>query len=112
MQLPLIFFRDLFEIGVFPDCKNRRGLSYAVKQIVIQELEVERVKRAAAAISAASKRQQIQKAINIKKAKESVETRETKIAHEDKTKNNVPNHFKQLEPVSVRPFDGVSFHSI
>ncbi|XP_063995530.1 chromosome transmission fidelity protein 18 homolog [Diachasmimorpha longicaudata] len=38
---------DLFEVGIFPDCKARRGLSYAVKQIVAQELEMERLRRAA-----------------------------------------------------------------
>ncbi|CAK9798019.1 Chromosome transmission fidelity protein 18 homolog [Anthophora quadrimaculata] len=38
---------DIFEIGVFPDCKSRRTLVYAVKQIIVQELEAERLRRAA-----------------------------------------------------------------
>ncbi|XP_011304841.1 chromosome transmission fidelity protein 18 homolog [Fopius arisanus] len=45
---------DLFEVGIFPECKTRRGLSYAVKQIVAQELEVERLKRATLARGASS----------------------------------------------------------
>lgn len=34
------------EIGVFPDCNVHRNLAYAVQQIIAQELEVERLKRA------------------------------------------------------------------
>ncbi|XP_015122752.1 chromosome transmission fidelity protein 18 homolog [Diachasma alloeum] len=45
---------DLYEAGIFPDCKARRPLSYAVKQIVAHELEVERLRRAAVAWGASS----------------------------------------------------------
>ncbi|XP_017887978.1 chromosome transmission fidelity protein 18 homolog isoform X2 [Ceratina calcarata] len=38
---------DVFEIGIFPECKNRRMLAYAAKQLILQELEAERVRRAA-----------------------------------------------------------------
>lgn len=34
------------EVGVLPDCNVHRSLAYAVQQIITQELEVERLKRA------------------------------------------------------------------
>lgn len=34
------------EIGVLPNCNPHRHLAYAVQQIIAQELEVERLKRA------------------------------------------------------------------
>ncbi|KAK0093770.1 hypothetical protein PV326_012707 [Microctonus aethiopoides] len=40
---------NLFEIAIFPECKTRRGLFYTTKQMVSQELEIERLKRAAVA---------------------------------------------------------------
>ncbi|KAK0168430.1 hypothetical protein PV327_002232 [Microctonus hyperodae] len=40
---------NLFEIAIFPECKTRRGLFYTTKQMVSQELEIERLKRAAIA---------------------------------------------------------------
>ncbi|KAG7211889.1 hypothetical protein KM043_011100 [Ampulex compressa] len=36
---------NIFEIGIFPECKQRRTLVYAVKQIIAQELESERLRR-------------------------------------------------------------------
>ncbi|KZC08339.1 Chromosome transmission fidelity protein 18 like protein [Dufourea novaeangliae] len=36
---------NIFEIGIFPDCKQRRTLAYTVKQIIVQELEAERLRR-------------------------------------------------------------------
>ncbi|XP_043248448.1 chromosome transmission fidelity protein 18 homolog [Colletes gigas] len=38
---------NIFEVGIFPDCNHHRTLAYAVKQIIIQELEAERLRRAA-----------------------------------------------------------------
>lgn len=43
---------NIFEVGIFPDCKQRRAPAYAVKQIIVQELEAERLRRAANAINA------------------------------------------------------------
>lgn len=40
------FFSNILEVGVFPDCNAHRSLAYAVQQIIAQELEVERLKRA------------------------------------------------------------------
>ncbi|XP_076171216.1 chromosome transmission fidelity protein 18 homolog isoform X2 [Ptiloglossa arizonensis] len=37
---------NIFEVGIFPECKYRRMLVYAVKQIIIRELEAERLRRA------------------------------------------------------------------
>lgn len=34
------------EVGVLPDCNTHRSLAYAIQQIIAQELEVERLKRA------------------------------------------------------------------
>ncbi|XP_076672404.1 chromosome transmission fidelity protein 18 homolog, partial [Andrena cerasifolii] len=42
---------NIFEVGIFPECKQRRTLVYAVKQIIVQELEAERLRRAANAIN-------------------------------------------------------------
>ncbi|XP_060811233.1 chromosome transmission fidelity protein 18 homolog isoform X1 [Bombus pascuorum] len=41
---------NIFEIGIFPDCKYHRTLTYTVKQIIVQELEAERLRRAENAI--------------------------------------------------------------
>ena len=69
-----------------------------MKQIVIQELEAERVKRAAAAVSAVKSQQQAEKSAKVKATKE------------DETKTTLPNHLKQqLEPVAVKPIDMVRF---
>lgn len=92
---------DLLQIGTFPDCKFRRGLSYAVKQIVIQELEVERVKRAAALVNSASNKQ--------KKQKQPAEMQELKKNDEKdgELKSEMPSHLMQtLEPVEVKPITG------
>ncbi|XP_017754396.1 PREDICTED: chromosome transmission fidelity protein 18 homolog [Eufriesea mexicana] len=45
---------NIFEIGVLPDCKPRRALIYAVKQIIVQELEAERLRRAANIVKSAT----------------------------------------------------------
>lgn len=37
---------NIVEVGVLPDCNAHRNLPYAVQQIIAQELEVERLKRA------------------------------------------------------------------
>ncbi|KAL0100828.1 hypothetical protein PUN28_019304 [Cardiocondyla obscurior] len=37
---------NILEIGIFPDCNVHRNLAYAIQQIIAQELEVERLKRA------------------------------------------------------------------
>ena len=42
---------NIFEVGIFPECKQRRESAYAVKQIIVQELEAERLRRAANAIN-------------------------------------------------------------
>lgn len=39
-------FSNILEVGVLPNCNPHRYLAYAVQQIVAQELEVERLKRA------------------------------------------------------------------
>ncbi|XP_033340311.2 chromosome transmission fidelity protein 18 homolog isoform X1 [Megalopta genalis] len=41
---------NIFEVGIFSECKYRRTLAYAVKQIIVQELEAERVRRASNAL--------------------------------------------------------------
>lgn len=41
-----ISFSNILEVGVFPNCTVHRNLAYAVQQIIAQELEVERLKRA------------------------------------------------------------------
>ncbi|XP_034948783.1 chromosome transmission fidelity protein 18 homolog [Chelonus insularis] len=45
---------NLYEIGIFPDCKNRKNLSYTIKQVIAQELEIARLKRATAVTTASS----------------------------------------------------------
>ncbi|XP_011639488.1 chromosome transmission fidelity protein 18 homolog, partial [Pogonomyrmex barbatus] len=37
---------NILEVGILPDCNVHRRLAYAVQQIIAQELEVERLKRA------------------------------------------------------------------
>lgn len=39
-------FSNILEVGVLPNCNPHRYLAYAVQQIIAQELEVERLKRA------------------------------------------------------------------
>ncbi|XP_076649239.1 chromosome transmission fidelity protein 18 homolog [Halictus rubicundus] len=41
---------NIFEVGILPQCKHRRTLAYAVKQIIVQELEAERLRRASNAL--------------------------------------------------------------
>ncbi|XP_031840583.1 chromosome transmission fidelity protein 18 homolog [Nomia melanderi] len=41
---------NIFEIGIFPECKHRRTLAYAMKQIIVQELAAERLRRASNAL--------------------------------------------------------------
>ncbi|XP_078042301.1 chromosome transmission fidelity protein 18 homolog [Augochlora pura] len=41
---------NIFEVGTFSECKHHRTLAYAVKQIIVQELEAERVRRATNAL--------------------------------------------------------------
>ncbi|XP_043467460.1 chromosome transmission fidelity protein 18 homolog isoform X2 [Leptopilina heterotoma] len=93
---------DLLQIGTFPDCKFRRGLSYAVKQIVIQELEVERVKRAAALVNSASNKQEKQKRVDVTQEFEKNDEKD-----DCELKSAMPNNMKQtLEPVEVKPITG------
>ncbi|KAF3427800.1 hypothetical protein E2986_02125 [Frieseomelitta varia] len=54
---------NIFEIGIFPDCKYRRTLIYAVKQIIVQELEAERLRRVENAIKSMTKSAQNKKSI-------------------------------------------------
>lgn len=46
---------NIFEISIFPNCKYHRTLTYPVKQILVQELEAERLRRAANAIKNVTK---------------------------------------------------------
>ncbi|XP_034178383.2 chromosome transmission fidelity protein 18 homolog [Osmia lignaria lignaria] len=41
---------NIFEIAIFPGCKQHRSLAYSVKQIIVQELDAERLRRSANAI--------------------------------------------------------------
>lgn len=42
----VFLFSNIIEIGIFPGCMSHRCLTYALQQIIAQELEVERLRRA------------------------------------------------------------------
>ncbi|XP_006610723.1 chromosome transmission fidelity protein 18 homolog [Apis dorsata] len=75
---------NIFEISIFPDCKYHRTLTYPVKQILVQELEAERLRRAANAIKNVTQNK------NENAVKENTTTNED--SREDlvaKTRNNI-----------------------
>lgn len=77
-------FSNIFEISIFPDCKYHRTLTYPVKQILVQELEAERLRRAANAIKNVTQNK------NENAVKENTTTNED--SREDlvaKTRNNI-----------------------
>ncbi|XP_043280438.1 chromosome transmission fidelity protein 18 homolog [Venturia canescens] len=89
---------NLLEIGILPDCKLRRSMPYAVKQIVAQELEIERVRRAEKSGATGPNKSTGSEGTwrKITRAKEPPE----------KTVNDepvVPNHLRQLKPKSIEP---------
>lgn len=72
-------------------------MPYAVKQIVIQELETTRLQRAAIASGA----NPTATATPATSSKESKPKPAPKLSQEDPT--NVPNHLRQLNPVQLQP---------
>ncbi|XP_012223290.1 chromosome transmission fidelity protein 18 homolog [Linepithema humile] len=76
---------NIFEVGVFPDCNAHRHLAYAVQQIITQELEVERLKRAS--ISTGLSRASSENTTNSRKP-ETAENIQNK-------PSNTPNNAKQ-----------------
>lgn len=80
----------MFEIGIFPDCKQRKGLSYTVKQIVSREIEAERVKRAAVATGAESL-----------KENKPASTENAKDEFAKPNPVNRPNHIDRVERITL-----------
>ncbi|XP_074102404.1 chromosome transmission fidelity protein 18 homolog [Cotesia typhae] len=89
-SLDYVIEPDLFEIGIFPDCKQRKGLSYTVKQIVSREIEAERVKRAAIATRAESL-----------KENKSASTENAKDEFAKPNPVNRPNHIDRVERITL-----------
>ncbi|XP_015591485.2 chromosome transmission fidelity protein 18 homolog isoform X2 [Cephus cinctus] len=97
------FEPNLLEIGLFPDCKKRKSLAYAVKQIVVQEYEMERLKRLERMTSGSSKLVSTPTATD-KKRRNIEATEKLKEASEiTNAVKSVANHHKKLEPVVPQP---------
>ncbi|CAL7936344.1 unnamed protein product [Xylocopa violacea] len=73
---------DILRIGIFADCKHRRTLPYAVKQIIVQELETERLRLAANLIRSATN------AVQNKNENTTKENENTTKENENTTKEN------------------------
>ncbi|XP_057324055.1 chromosome transmission fidelity protein 18 homolog isoform X2 [Microplitis mediator] len=82
---------DLFEIGIFPDCKQRKGLSYTIKQIVAREVEIERLKRAAIASGITENSSEKKKATEAAK--------DVEFAKPDTI--NRPNHIDRMDRIAL-----------
>lgn len=89
-----ITFSDIFEIAIFPNCKHRRTLVYAVKQIIVQELGAERLRRAANMIKGTPTSGQNKDASALKK---SVTTKSIEPEANAKAQNNKSNAPTALE---------------
>lgn len=95
-------FSNIWDIGTFPQGKPRRQLAYAVKQIVIQELESARIRRAAimSGEETSNKPNEVNTSSN-KNTDEQASSNHTKSKSADA---NLPNHLKQqLNPIAVTP---------
>ena len=106
-----MIFSNIWEIGVFPDCKVRKPLSYAVKQIVIQELETARLQRAARmngeiTESAKNEKKTVQSSTPWSKSTPVVAPVVAPVATPSQSTSeieNIPNHLRQLNPVQIDP---------
>ncbi|KAJ8687340.1 hypothetical protein QAD02_023134 [Eretmocerus hayati] len=107
---------NIWDIGTFPDCRVRKQLAYAVKQIVIQELETERLQRAAAmsddapASTTGTTSNQSSKASSNKSSGASTSVSSVPMdedvpsSSQPSSSQNVPNHLRQqLNPVELKP---------
>ncbi|XP_054012649.1 chromosome transmission fidelity protein 18 homolog [Hylaeus anthracinus] len=81
---------NIFEVGIFPECKHHRMLTYAVKQIIIQELEAERLRRSVNVINNTKNVTQKKDDGNTKNDTETKST-ESKIHTKPKEKESIDN---------------------
>ncbi|XP_012153108.2 chromosome transmission fidelity protein 18 homolog [Megachile rotundata] len=92
---------DIFEIGIFPECKHRRTLAYGVKQIIVQELEAERLRRAANVIKNVTNLTQYQDK-NGSKQNITEKSVESKVAIKEQNNASSPSncteHVNKIEP--------------
>lgn len=83
---------NLEEVGTFPDCKTRRTLTYAVKQIVIRELEVARLKKFDVVTVA--------KPGSYSKPRTTIDPPNTSKDANKPATQVVPNHLVRLQPIA------------
>ncbi|XP_046610675.1 chromosome transmission fidelity protein 18 homolog [Neodiprion virginianus] len=85
---------NLEEVGTFPNCRTRRSLTYAVKQILVREIEAARLKKYEVVATAISDS-------NIK-AGASVKPPETRKNSDTPSTPTVPNHLVRLQPITTQ----------
>ncbi|XP_076761142.1 chromosome transmission fidelity protein 18 homolog [Xylocopa sonorina] len=90
---------DILRIGIFPDCKYRRTLQHAVKQIIVQELETERLRIATNFITRTTNAAQNRNKENENTAKEKTAVPEisAKIQNNISSTSRATETFKKLE---------------
>ncbi|XP_066590270.1 chromosome transmission fidelity protein 18 homolog [Prorops nasuta] len=95
------FDPDVYAIGYFPECQQHRMLGYAIKQIIAQELEVERLRRAAEAMGLSKEITKLDVGMgptNISK------TQINKTDLKDEAfKKPVENHLKNIKDIPIKP---------
>ncbi|XP_001603491.2 chromosome transmission fidelity protein 18 homolog [Nasonia vitripennis] len=100
---------NIWDIGTFPGCKIRRPLTYAVKQIVIQELESARLRRAAiyngeALDKDGKSKKSSNKPASAGPSKKVADELEPSLSQSSsKSDEGLPNHLKQLNPKELEP---------
>ncbi|KAL7301054.1 hypothetical protein TKK_0006326 [Trichogramma kaykai] len=93
---------NIWDIGVFPQCNSHKSLSHAVKQIVIQELEVTRLQRAAIA-SGEPTNQNPSAQKSIESRLKSGASKSGSASQASQSSDNVPSHLRTLNPVQIEP---------
>ncbi|XP_011497197.1 PREDICTED: chromosome transmission fidelity protein 18 homolog [Ceratosolen solmsi marchali] len=93
---------NIWNIGAFPDCKARKPLPYAVKQIVIQELENTRLQNIMVKCDEIVENTCKSTSTTFQSKNNSILKAKAVDAKGDK---NIPNHLKQLNPVELKAAD-------
>ncbi|KAK1128703.1 hypothetical protein K0M31_019855 [Melipona bicolor] len=99
---------NIFEIGIFPDCKYRRTPIHAVKQIIVQELEAERLRRVENAIKSMTKSAQNKKSITSESITNNNVTTNSTTSNSAKICNNAtskPNALEQSKKLQMETKD-------
>ncbi|XP_011706225.1 PREDICTED: chromosome transmission fidelity protein 18 homolog, partial [Wasmannia auropunctata] len=98
---------NILEVGVFPDCKAHRNLTYAVQQIIAQELEVERLKRASILTGLGGVNSEIPANPKKPETTENIQNRSSNLPNnKNNTKQSTNEEKKPLKEIVYKDFFG------